>query len=276
MATYAIGDIHGCFETLQALLEAIRFSPRDDRVWLVGDLVNRGPRSADVVRWAAGLGDRAVTVLGNHDLHLLARAAGLARPKRRDTLEDVLDAPDAQDLLDWLRQRPLIHREGDDVMVHAGLFPAWTLERAEELAREVERELRDGHAMPLLESVDRKTDERWKEGLPTGERRRVALAGFAKLRLLREDGRMCAGYSGPPEQAPRHCIPWFAAGERRNRDARIVFGHWAALGLRTGDGFAGIDSGCAWGGELTALRLDDGAVFQEPAREEGIRKRSRG
>ncbi len=266
MATFAIGDIHGCFLTLQSLLRRIRFRPSRDRLWLVGDLVNRGPRSLEVLRWAAEMGDRIVVVLGNHDLHLLARAAGLAQPKRRDTLEPVLEASDRDDLLGWLRERPLVHREGDHLLVHAGLFPAWTPETAEDLAREVERKLRNGSPR-LLESNERKAAERWEEDLSGKDRTRVALAGFAKLRTLDSSGRMCAEFSGPPEEAPRGCRPWFAFRDRGSADVQVIFGHWAALGLRIQDGIVCLDTGCAWGRALTAFRLDDNTVFQEPTDE---------
>ncbi|HVR98778.1 MAG TPA: symmetrical bis(5'-nucleosyl)-tetraphosphatase [Thermoanaerobaculia bacterium] len=266
MATYAIGDIHGCFYTLQNLLRRIRFRPSSDRLWLVGDLVNRGPRSLAVLRWAAEMGDRIVVVLGNHDLHLLARAAGIAQPKRRDSLEEVLAAPDRDELLGWLRERPLVHREDGLLMVHAGLFPEWSPDTAEELAREVESKLRNGSPR-LLESVERKTAERWEEDLPGKDRTRVALAGFAKLRTLDDSGRMCE-FSGPPDEAPRGCRPWFAFKDRESADVQVIFGHWAALGLRIQDGIACLDSGCSWGRALTAFRLDDNTVFQEPADED--------
>jgi bis(5'-nucleosyl)-tetraphosphatase (symmetrical) len=262
MATYAIGDVHGCFKTLQKLLRKIQYDPRHDRLWFVGDLVNRGPRSLAVLRWAAEQGDRIVAVLGNHDLHLLGRAAHVSAPKRRDSLAEVLEAPDRDDLLDWLRHRPLLHREGEHLLVHAGLFPAWTPERAEELARETEAALR-GRSPDLLASNDRKLDERWDERLPPEERVRVALAGFARIRTLDEGGRMCASFSGPPDQAPEGCRPWFVDPERRSGGVTVLFGHWAALGLWMEDGLAGLDSGCAWGRELTALRLDDGRLIQQ-------------
>lgn len=263
MATYAIGDVHGCFKTLQKLLQKIRFDPRHDHLWLVGDLVNRGPRSLAVLRWAVEQGDRVIVVLGNHDLHLLARAAGVAAPKRRDSLDDVLGAPDRDDLLGWLRSRPLLHRDGGYTLVHAGLFPEWTPRQAVELARETEAALQDGAAPGLLASLERKADERWDEGLEDGQRTRVALAGFARLRTLQPDGRMCASFSGPPKDAPDGCRPWFEVPERRSREETVLFGHWAALGLWLDDGVAGLDSGCAWGRELTALRLDDSKVIQQ-------------
>lgn len=263
MATYAIGDVHGCFKTLQKLLRKIQYDSRHDRLWFVGDLVNRGPRSLAVLRWAVEQGDRIVAVLGNHDLHLLGRAAHVSAPKRRDSLAEVLEAPDRDDLLDWLRRRPLLHREGDHLLVHAGLFPAWTPERAGELARETEAVLRNGDSGELVASNDRKQDERWDETLPAVERPRVALAGFAKIRTVDANGRMCASFSGPPDAAPEGCRPWFADPDRRSRGVTVVFGHWAALGLFRDDGLAGLDSGCAWGRELTALRIDDGKLIQQ-------------
>jgi bis(5'-nucleosyl)-tetraphosphatase (symmetrical) len=162
MATYAIGDVHGCYETLRALLVRSGFSPGRDRLWMVGDLVNRGPRSLEVLRWAADMGDRLVVVLGNHDLYLLARGAGVAERKRRDTLDVVLAAADGPELLAWLRRRPLLHREGDRVLVHAGLFPEWSAERAEQLARETEERLRGGSGGRLLRWSVTKRPDRWR------------------------------------------------------------------------------------------------------------------
>lgn len=267
MATYAIGDIHGCFKTLTRLLRRIAFDPREDRLWLVGDLVNRGPRSLEVLRWAVEQDGRLVAVLGNHDLHLLARAAGVSGARKRDTLDEILEAPDRDDLLAWLGGRPLSHREGETLMVHAGLFPEWAPAEAERLAREVEERLQGEKGVKLLASIDQKTAERWKEGLSGHERARAALAGFARLRTLHEDGRMCSDFSGPPAAAPKGCRPWYAVPGRKSAGITVVFGHWAALGLKVGDGVAGLDTGCAWGRELTALRLDDWRLFQEPAGE---------
>jgi bis(5'-nucleosyl)-tetraphosphatase (symmetrical) len=264
MATYAIGDVHGCFETLHRLLRRIAFDRRQDRLWLVGDLVNRGPGSLDVLRWGVEQGDRIVVVLGNHDLHLLARAAGVSEVKRRDTLETVLEAPDRDDLLLWLRNRPLVHREGDRLLVHAGLFPSWSPDDAERLAREVEERLRGDKAPRLLAAIDQKTADRWRDDLSGHDRVRTALAGFARLRTLDAEERMCPDFSGPPQMAPKGCRPWFAIPDRRSAGTRVFFGHWAALGLHLEDGVAALDTGCAWGRELTALRLDDGKVFQEP------------
>lgn len=264
MATYAIGDVHGCFDTLEALLRRLRYDSRHDFLWFVGDLVNRGPRSLATLRWAADQGDRIVAVLGNHDLHLLARAEGSSGPKRRDTLDEILNAPDRDDLLAWLLSRPLLHRQDGYCLVHAGLFPDWTLDQAEELARETESALLKG--LPgLVASIDQKTAERWEDGLSRAGRARVALAGFARLRTLRGDGRMCADFSGPPEEAPKGCRPWFEIPERRSRGETVICGHWAALGLRLQEGVAAIDTACVYGKKLTALRLEDGQLFQQPA-----------
>lgn len=267
MATFAIGDIHGCFATLQRLLRRIAFDPRQDRLWFVGDLVNRGPRSLEVLRWAAAQGDRIVVVLGNHDLHLLARAAGVAEARKRDTLAAVLEAPDRDQLLHWLQSRPLVHREGDALLVHAGLFPSWSPADAERLAREVEERLRSESAPKLLAAIEQKTAERWQDDLTGRDRIRTALAGFARLRTLDAQERMCPDFSGPPQEAPKGCSPWFSFAERKSAGVLVIFGHWAALGLKVEDGIAALDSGCAWGRELTALRLDDLKIFQEPVGE---------
>jgi len=265
MATYAIGDVHGCFETLRRLLRRIAFDPRQDHLWFVGDLVNRGPGSLEMLRWAMEQDDRIVVVLGNHDLHLLARAAGLAEVKKRDSLEAVLEAPDRDDLLLWLRHRPFVHREGELLLVHAGLFPSWTPAAAERLAREVEERLRSDKGPKLLAMIEQKTAERWQDDLTGQDRARTALAGFARLRTLDEQERMCPDFSGPPDQSPKGCRPWFSVPGRKSAAATVIFGHWAALGLRIKDGVAALDTGCAWGRELTALRLDDWRTIQEPA-----------
>jgi len=268
VATYAIGDVHGCFRTLRRLLKRISYDPRRDRLWLVGDLVNRGPRSLEVLRWAVEQGDRLTVVLGNHDLHLLARATGLARARRRDTLEEVLAASDHDDLLAWLRGRPLLHREDGFLLVHAGLLPAWTPAGAERLAREVEEALRGDRAGRLLATLRVEPPHPWQAGLTGAARRRLALAAFTRLRTLRPDGRLCDDFSGPPEEAPRGCRPWFDAPDRKSAGETVIFGHWAALGLLLRPGLAGLDTGCAWGRELTALRLEDRKLSQEPASEE--------
>ena len=260
MATYAIGDIHGCREPLERLLGEIDFG-KSDRLWLVGDLVNRGPESAQVLRWAKGLGERAVAVLGNHDIHLLARAAGVGRARRRDTLDDILAASDRDELLAWLRARPLLHRERSFVLVHAGLLPSWTLAQADALARQGEEALRGPAGDAVLGALD------GTSGAPRGIALVVeAIRTFCSLRTCTTSGAAAFDFDGPPAAAPRDQVPWFAAAKRGSAQATVIFGHWAALGLAVDDKVVALDSGCVWGGALSAYRLDDGRVFQVPAR----------
>lgn len=263
MATYAIGDIQGCFRTLHRLLKRIGYGP-EDRLWLVGDLINRGPRSLEVLRWARAQGERVTTVLGNHDLHLLGRAHGFRPAKSRDTLDGILDAPDRDELVDWVRSRPLLHQEDPFVLVHAGLLPSWSLEDAGRLAREVESVLSGPSPERLLQALVDRRPPGWRDDLETEDRWRATVQALTRLRTCRGDDRICEGFSGPPDRAPEGCLPWF---ERRRDHAdgiTVVFGHWATLGLRVQPGVLGLDTGCVWGGVLTAVRLDDSAVFQEP------------
>jgi bis(5'-nucleosyl)-tetraphosphatase (symmetrical) len=262
MATYAIGDIQGCHRTLERLLRRIRFDPAADRLWLVGDLVNRGPRSLEVLRWARGLGARARLVLGNHDLHLIGRVLGLRREKARDTLDDVLEAEDRDELIGWLRHQPFVHYEAPYLMVHAGLLPQWSPEDALELAAEAQSLLRGDDPRDVFQAL-RDEPGRWRPGLPRRERLTHALRAFTTLRTCSADGRPCGGFSGPPEQAPHGCVPWFEAPGRRASAATVVCGHWATLGLRVRPNLLALDTGCVWGGSLSAVRLEDRAVFQE-------------
>ena len=259
MATYAIGDVQGCWDNLRALLE--RVAPAaGDRLWLTGDLVNRGPRSLEVLRWARDQGDRLVAVLGNHDLHLISCARGVRKPRKGDTFQDVLEAPDCDELVAWLARRPLIHRDGEWLMVHAGLLPAWSATDAERLAGEVQA---NGLDDALLGSW-RKAPRAWSGDLAADERRTLALSAFATLRCVDRTGAMDRDFDGPPDQAPPGLVPWFDHPARRSREVRIACGHWAALGLLIRPDLAALDSGCVWGGCLTAMRLEDGALFQVP------------
>jgi bis(5'-nucleosyl)-tetraphosphatase (symmetrical) len=258
MATYAIGDVQGCFDELQALLARIRFAPAQDRLWLVGDLVNRGPRSLEVLRFVRALEDRAVVVLGNHDLHLAPQHEGFERPRKDDTFADVLAAPDRRELIDWLRRRPMMHAEDGYAMVHAGLLPQWSVERGLALAREVQTALRAADYRDFLANMYGSQPDRWDESLEGWDRLRVVVNAMTRLRFCTPDGRMDfrAKATTPP---PGHGA-WF---DLRQADGRtIVCGHWSALGLRLAPGLAALDSGCVWGGRLTALRLEDRAVFQ--------------
>jgi bis(5'-nucleosyl)-tetraphosphatase (symmetrical) len=265
MSTYVIGDIQGCHETLMRLVQRIRFDPRTDRLWFVGDLVNRGPQSLEVLRWVRGLGEAAITVLGNHDLHLLALADGLRKAKRRDTLQQVLDAPDRNELIHWLRHRPLLHREPPYLLVHAGLMPSWTEEHAEELARDVQETLRSERAWELLRWFQEGHPVVWSDDLKSVERLRVSLAVLTRLRTCTSDGRLCLEHAGPPAEAPAGCHPWFSLPGRRSAGTVVLFGHWSTLGLLQTPQAIGLDTGCLWGGALSAMRLEDRRIFQEPA-----------
>lgn len=257
MSTWAIGDVHGCYRTLRKLLKRIAFDPDVDRLWMTGDLVNRGPGSLETLEWARDLDGRITTVLGNHDLHLLAIACGVAEERSRDTLRDVLRAKRRDDLLDWLARRPLVARQGRYLLVHAGLLPEWSADDAERVARAVEDWV-SGPDRPALLAAHRGK----REAAPGFELR--ALAAMTLLRTLRADGVACREFSGPPEEAPEGCVPWFDAPGRRSDDTTVICGHWAALGLRLRPDLFALDSGCAWGGRLSAVCLEDGRVEQVP------------
>ena len=264
MPTYAIGDVQGCHRELMALLEVVEFDRCRDRLWFVGDLVNRGPDSVEVLRFVRDLGERAVVVLGNHDLHLIATAAGVRPGRRSDTFGDVLDAPDRDELLQWLCRRPLMHRDAklDFNMIHAGLPPAWSIAQAAALAREVESHLRGRERLALLQEMYGDQPDRWSADLHGGDRARFIINALTRMRYVgASDGRLDLRESGPPGSQPGDLVPWFEARERASRGERIVFGHWATLELegpvRPEHGVFPLDSGCVWGGHLTAMRLDD-------------------
>lgn len=259
MTRYAIGDVQGCLEELRTLLSRIGFSADRDRLWFVGDLVNRGPRSLQTLRFVRALGDNAVVVLGNHDLHLLAVAFGSRRSRKSDTLDDILEAHDRDALLEWLLTRPLIHREDGDLMVHAGLVPQWSAELAATLAAEVESALRKDPGK-LFDDMYGDEPNRWSESLTGTERLRFVINVLTRLRVCTPEGRYDLKMKGkPPEshQAGEQAFrPWFEIESRKSRDVRIVFGHWSALGLVLAPGLVGLDTGCVWGGALTAYDLD--------------------
>ena len=257
MATYAIGDVQGCFDELGRLLAQARIDERRDRLWFVGDLVNRGPKSLEVLRFVRDLGERAVTVLGNHDLHLVSQHEGAERTRGDDSFADVLEARDAAELVGWLRGRPLLHVEGGYAMVHAGLLPQWSLPKAAQLAREVEEALRGGDYRAFLGNMYGSKPDAWSDSLAGWDRLRVIVNAMTRLRFCTPEGRMdfrAKGRTPPPGYAP-----WY---ELRRDAQRIICGHWSALGLRLDAGLAAIDTGCVWGGRLSALRLEDGALFQ--------------
>jgi len=268
MARWAIGDIQGCGEELDELLERIDFTSGRDRLWLVGDLVNRGPRSLQVLRRVRALGDAAVCVLGNHDLHLLAVALTDARQRRSDTLAEVLAAPDRDTLIEWLLHRPLavyqpasstLPGAGADLLLHAGLVPQWSIEQTLALGAEVEHALQSNPGR-LLSRMYGDRPDRWRPGLSGMARLRFAVNVLTRLRFCTAEGRIDLKHKGKPDSAEAPWIPWFKAPARASAGARIVFGHWSALGLYRAPGLLGLDTGCVWGGSLTAVNLDEPAA----------------
>jgi bis(5'-nucleosyl)-tetraphosphatase (symmetrical) len=263
VATYAIGDVQGCFEELEALLGEIAFAPARDRLWFVGDLVNRGPRSLDVLRFVRDLGEQAVVVLGNHDLHLVVQHEGFERRREDDTFEDVLNAPDARELVGWLRTRPMMHAGSGYAMVHAGLLPQWTVERSLALAREVEAALAAPDYREFLARMYGGRPERWDDSLRGCDRLRVIVNAMTRLRFCTRNGVMQFEETGVTP--PPGFVAWFEARPEPLEPA-IVCGHWSALGVKLTERLAALDSGCVWGGRLSALRLEDRALFQVPCR----------
>jgi bis(5'-nucleosyl)-tetraphosphatase (symmetrical) len=262
MATYAIGDVQGCFNSLRRLLDRIAFHPHVDRIWFVGDLVNRGPDSLSVLRYIKELRDRAVVVLGNHDLFLLAVAEHIVPVRPEDTLQAVLAAPDRDELLTWLRQQRLFHHENPFALVHAGLLPQWSIDDATRFAHEVEVGLRGPSYRDVLRALYPSKHLQWSSQLTGPTRLATLIKVLTRLRACSPDGRMESSYSGPLERIPAGYFPWFTIPDRRHRDTTIVCGHWAALGLHCESHLLAIDSGCVWGRQLTAVRLEDRKVFQ--------------
>jgi bis(5'-nucleosyl)-tetraphosphatase (symmetrical) len=261
MATYAIGDIQGCFDELQELLGDIGFGSRD-RLWFVGDLVNRGPKSLEVLRFVRGLGERALSVLGNHDLHLVAQHEGLERSRGDHTFTAVLSAPERAELVDWLRRRPLLHVEAGYAMVHAGLLPQWSIPDASRLAREVEAALASSDYREFLAHMYGSTPDRWRDDLAGWDRLRVIVNAMTRLRFCTREGAM--DFRVKAREAPEGYLPWYET--RPHESIFLVCGHWSALGLKLTPRVALLDSGCVWGGALSALRLEDRRIFQVKCR----------
>lgn len=258
MARWAVGDVQGCCEELEQLLSRIRFSSDRDRLWFVGDLVNRGPASLPALRLVRSLGANAVSVLGNHDLHLLAVALVGEKLRKSDTLSEILAAPDRDALLEWLLLLPLAHFESDydDLLLHAGVVPQWSVPQTLQLAAEVGRSLRD-NPRALLSSMYGDQPDQWQATLTGIDRLRFTINVLTRLRFCTPDGRVDFKQKGKPDSAPKPWLPWFKVPGRASRDQRIVFGHWSALGLHSERGVLALDTGCVWGGALTAVNLDD-------------------
>lgn len=265
MATYAIGDLQGCYNELMRLLERIGYSD-SDHLWFAGDLVNRGPDSLRTLRFVKALGSRGRTVLGNHDLHLLAVHQGNASSKRKDTLQPILDAPDREELLHWLLQQPLLV---DDkalgyLMVHAGIPHIWSLKQAKRLALEVEEVLRGPLAAEFFNHMYGNRPNRWRESIRGWERLRLITNYFTRMRFIANDGRLDFSANGGLDTCPAGYHPWYALARVQPLKRTLVFGHWAALGDTGRQDMIALDSGCVWGNALTALRLDDGERFSVP------------
>lgn len=272
MAIYVIGDIQGCYTEFERLLKLIAFDPAQDQLWLVGDLVNRGPGSLQVLRKVKSLGEAAITVLGNHDLHLLAVAAGVAQQQRSDTLDEVLQAPDRDELLTWLRQQRMLHVQGEYVMVHAGLLPEWTVAQAQSLAREVEQALRGDDYVTFLEKMYGNTPHQWDDALTGYKRLRVITNAFSRMRVCTAQGEMQYKFKGEVRDVPAGYLPWFEVPGRASAGATVLFGHWSALGLVVRPKVIALDTGCLWGGALTAIRLQDRKLFQVQCVNQNIEK----
>jgi bis(5'-nucleosyl)-tetraphosphatase (symmetrical) len=261
--TLAIGDLQGCDGALRQLLADSGAEASDEPLWFAGDLVNRGPDSLRALRRVRALGARATVVLGNHDLHLLAAAAGARAPRRDDTLGPILAAPDRDALIDWLRRRPLAHRDGDRLMVHAGVFPQWTAEQAVALSDEVSRVLSGPDWGDFLHAMYGNRPDRWEDALSGDDRLRAIVNGLTRIRFVHPDGRMDFDVKEGAAAAPPGLLPWFdAPGRRTAGSVTVVFGHWSTLGLLLRPDLVALDTGCVWGGALTAVRLEDRAVVQ--------------
>ncbi|MFD1557804.1 symmetrical bis(5'-nucleosyl)-tetraphosphatase [Paraburkholderia silviterrae] len=252
---FAIGDLQGCRGALQALLAKINPAP-DTPLWFAGDMINRGAESLATLRDVIALGDRAVAVLGNHDLHLLSVSAGIRNAKKGDTIDEILNAPDADDLLHWVRHRPVAHYADGMLMVHAGVLPQWDVDLTLELAHDFEKALRRDDWKKTLAGLYGNEPNRWSNSLKGMERLRITCSALTRMRFCNRDGAMDFSSSGGIDSAPAGYMPWFDVPGRKTGDCTVVFGHWAALGLTLRENVIGVDSGCVWGKQLSAVRLD--------------------
>jgi bis(5'-nucleosyl)-tetraphosphatase (symmetrical) len=261
MTTYAIGDVQGCFDELLSLLEEAEFDETNDRLWFTGDLVNRGPQSLEVLRFVKGLGDSAITVLGNHDLHLLAVSAGIRKSRLNDTFSAILASPDADELLAWLRHRPLMHHDpaAGYVLIHAGMPPQWSLAKARACATEVETVLQGNDYIEFIKNMYGNEPDQWDESLSGWGRLRLITNCLTRLRYCDRRGHLALDEKGPPGSQPDRYLPWFELWDYPDEQVNIIFGHWSTLGNCQRQGFHALDTGCVWGGALTAIRLDGSA-----------------
>lgn len=264
MSTYAIGDVQGCFTSFLNLLQRISFNPQQDRLWLVGDLINRGPDSLSMLRWVKEHQNSIVSVLGNHDLHAIAVHEGFVIKHRFDTLDELLAAPDRQALFDWLRKQKLAHAEDNYLLVHAGVLPQWDAAKTLALANEVEAALRTPNYREFLANMYGNQPDTWHDDLQGMDRLRVITNALTRLRICTAIGQMEFKFKGEVQDIPRGYMPWFEVKNRKSQDSHLIFGHWSALGLMLRDNLVALDTGCLWGNTLTALRLADRQVFAVP------------
>ncbi len=265
MATYAIGDIQGCYYAFQKLLESINFNPKVDALWLVGDVVNRGAHSLAVLRWCYEHQDSIQVVLGNHDLHTIAVAHGIRKPNRSDTIQSIIEAPDADTLLTWLRLQPLIVSNENYVMVHAGLLPQWQISDALSYAKEVEYALQSEQYVDFLSNMYGNTPNSWKDNLVGYERLRVIVNAMTRMRVCTLAGELEFSFKGELKDVPNGYLPWFDLPNRASLQQTIIFGHWSALGLQQRENIVALDTGCLWGGKLTAICLETKDITQVPS-----------
>ncbi|MEQ1598362.1 MAG: symmetrical bis(5'-nucleosyl)-tetraphosphatase [Methylotenera sp.] len=273
MATYAIGDIQGCFHAFTALLARLQFNPKQDKLWLVGDIINRGSGSLEVLRWCFQHQSSLRVVLGNHDLHALAVAHNLKPAHKHDTLQASIHAPDSDVLFKWLRHQPLMHIENEYVMVHAGLFPAWSIEKAACLASEVKCALQADNYREFLTNMYGNSPDFWHENHIGMDRLRTITNAMTRMRICTENGEMEFEFKGELQDIPSGYTPWFDAPARQSQEAKIICGHWSALGLRQRENVFALDTGCLWGGKLTAMNLETQAITQvnHDARDKAIK-----
>ncbi len=262
MASYAIGDIQGCYHAFQALLERISFNQKSDRLWLVGDLINRGSGSLEVLRWCYAHQDSLTVVLGNHDLHALVVAEGIVAAHKGDTLDALLAAHDSDVLLHWLRHQRLIYQEDNHLMVHAGLLPQWTAEQALGYAAEVECVLHGENYLDFLKHMYGNLPDHWHDDLTGFDRLRVITNAATRLRICSATGQMEFKFKGELEDIPAGYMPWFDVPNRATQGTQVIFGHWSALGLQQRENIYALDTGCLWGGKLTAMNIETKAVMQ--------------
>ncbi len=262
MTTYAIGDIQGCYHAFKALLERIKFNPRYDSLWLVGDVINRGYGSLEVLRWCYQNQQYIKLVLGNHDLHALAVIHQLKPAHKSDTLQAVIDAPDVDELVAWLRHQPLMVADDDYVMVHAGLLPQWTIDKALTYACEVEHKLQSDSYQDFLAKMYGNQSNYWYDDIAGIERLRVITNAMTRMRICTAQGEMEFNFKGAKQDIPAGYMPWFDVPARQSKESRIICGHWSALGLYQHDNIHALDTGCLWGGQLTAMCLDTRAITQ--------------